>query len=154
MLSRILYSYYKPRAKITRQEFLISQIAFSAGMLFLLWFYRDLFKQEQIDVLYLIRQSILSLSSILLVLSLLMARLRDMDWNPYLALFVFPAQLIQIRNLVIYMELKGIESLDPSSFFIVEALFSLIMLVLMICMLFVKSAPNPQLPQVSPRSGG
>jgi hypothetical protein len=65
-----------------------------------------------------------------------------MGWSPLWSVLVLPAQLVQTRNLVIYMELNGIESINTLTFFVVEALFSLILLVLLICMLIVKSAPK------------
>jgi uncharacterized membrane protein YhaH (DUF805 family) len=148
MLSRILLS-YKSGEKLNRIEFLAGQILISSVFIAVNWLYLILYEESQIDVAYLIGKSLLVIVLSILLLPLLIARLRDMGWNPLWSILVFPTQLVQTRNLVIYMELNEIESISSLTFFAVEALFTLIFLVLFICMLIVKSAPNDSFKRTS-----
>jgi uncharacterized membrane protein YhaH (DUF805 family) len=128
---------------------LVGQMLFSTASFAIIWLYHNLHEPNQIDVNYLIGKSLLGIVLSILVLPLLVARLRDMGWNPLWSILVFTAQLVQTRNLVIYMELNGIKSLNTLTFFKVEVLFALMVIILLICMLLVKSAPNNSLQRTS-----
>jgi len=138
MLGQILLS-YKSKVKLNRVEFFVGQVLFSAVSIAVLWLHYNLYGLGQVDASYLIGKSFLGFVLSLLILPLFLARLRDMGWNLYLALLIFPSQIVNTRNLIIYMEVKGVESLNSLTFFMVELAVSLMFLILFACMLFVKS---------------
>ena len=144
MISRII-NCYKKDGRIGRMEFIFGLVLISILSLMVFWAYSSLVSIDIYQEKYLIGKSCLELIFCLASMPIFAARLRDIEWPTYIVLLLIPMWLFSTRNMIIYMYLKNIELVESPVMFYVEMAFGVGSLVVLLGMLFFRTASNKKI---------